>query len=133
MNKTVRIHRTGGHESDWMLGVRSALARWYRAQLGRELADLLRAIPQADTLGRRRALRQRQPHAPLATRAYRPRLESTTAVRAHVMQPLLGAVGAESALVRADASLRRVRWQISIAVFTVGAQLQSHRGQLPVR
>src|SRR4051794_22817909 len=116
----------------------AALARTTRRRprgcltlLGRDVAyrrderRQLRPVPlQVHALGGRRPLGEREPGAPLAGRAYRPRHEAAAAVRADIVQHALDAVGAEGALVGADPRVGRPRRQVLVAVLAVGSELK---------
>jgi large repetitive protein len=90
------------------------------------------ARPSASTLGCARPTRCRAQHAlrrrrtlqQLLRRTDRPRHEIAAAIGAAVAEYVGRAIGAEGALVGADARLGRVRRQVAIATFAVGAQGQ---------
>lgn len=52
--------------------------------------------------------------------------ETTAAIRADIFQMCFNAVRAESALIRADTGVRRVRRQVAIAIFTVRTKFERH-------
>src|SRR5882757_6107148 len=89
-------------------GARSSPHPW-SAILGRHIpdtsrmrSDIVQAIGQMDALFRRRALLDRQSRPPFVRRPDRPWDETAAAVRAHVVEFALDAIGTECALVRAD-------------------------------
>jgi PAS domain-containing protein len=90
--------------------------------------DIVMTKRQMDPLGRRRVFSGRYARPPFGCRPDRARDKTAAAVRAHIVQPLLGAVRAERALIAADARFRGIRRQIPVAIFAVRSQLQRHGG-----
>jgi hypothetical protein len=61
---------------------------------------------------------------PVPGRSDRPGNKSTAAIRAHVVQEVIHARGAERALIGADARFKRVGWQRLIAILTGWSELE---------
>jgi len=90
--------------------------------------DFVEPILETNPLVRRRLLCGTNARPPFIRRPDRPRRKAAAAVRADIVQLVLGAVGAEGALIAADARLRR-RWRkVLVAIFAVRSQLQRHGG-----
>jgi len=68
---------------------------------------------------------------PFLRGADRPRDKSAAAVRAHIIELFDRAVRTERAFVAADASIRRMRRQILVAIFAVRPELQRHGRRAP--
>src|SRR5580692_638128 len=89
-------------------------------------SDIVMIKRQADPLRRRQLLCGRHAGPPLRRRPDWARGEAAAAVRAYVVELVLGAVGAERALITANARFRRVRRKVLVAIFAVRPQLQRH-------
>jgi hypothetical protein len=92
------------------------------------LGDFVETVGEMHPLVRQRPLRHRLSRPPLPGRPDWPRDKTTTAVRAHIMEFVLGAIRAERALVRADARFHRGRRQVLVAIFAIRPELQRHGG-----
>src|SRR5271169_1868736 len=77
-------------------------------------------------LRRSRLLLDRHPRPPFLRGPDRPRGKSAAAVRAHIAKLALDAVRTESALVTADARLRRIGRKVLVAIFAVWPELERH-------
>src|SRR5579871_2172496 len=89
--------------------------------------DVIERIFQVHPLVGGRMLCDAYARPPFLGRAYWPGYESAAAIRADIVEFLLGAIGAEGALVAANARLRRMRRQVLVAIFAVRPKLQRHR------
>ena len=67
-----------------------------------------------------------RPGPPIVRRPDRARREAAAAIRTDVAQLIVDAVGAEGALVGADARLRAVRRKILVAIFAIGSKRECH-------
>jgi hypothetical protein len=85
-----------------------------------------RVYDRRTTGGRGGALGEREAGTPLGCRPDRPRREAAAAVGTDVVELTLDAVGAERALVAADARVDRSWGQVLVAELAVGTQLQRH-------
>src|SRR5262249_23706318 len=70
--------------------------------------------------------------SPCLPRPNRPRLETTAAVRAHVVPNLVDALRAERALVRADARIGSIRREVLVAELAVRTEFE-HRQSAQLR
>ena len=61
---------------------------------------------------------------PVLFRADRAHSKPAAAVGAYIVQYALRAICTKSALVRADAGVRRIGWQVAITMFATGSQFQ---------
>ena len=86
---------------------------------------------QTDVFGRRRLLGETDSGAPLGRRPDWSRRKSAAAVGADVVEMGFDAIGAEGALVGADARVGRRRRQILVAVFAVGSELEHGCRSIP--
>src|SRR5260221_2779717 len=116
------LHRPGMTRSS------SPLFRRNIPQPRRMRSHILEAVLQMHALVGRRLLvdadaRPRRGHGP-----DRPGYKTAAAVRADVVQFVLGAVRTERAFVGTDPRLRRVRRQVLVAIFAVRPELQRHGG-----
>ena len=100
----------------------SAFFRGYVPKLLDDLDHLLHRVPKAAPALIRRMASQARPVAPGVRGANRARGKTPAAVRTHVVEGVLDAVGAERALVRADSGVRRGRRKIGVTQFAVRAQ-----------
>ncbi len=94
--------------------------------------DIRVGIAEVDPRRARRLVRPRHPRPPGPRGPDRPGREPAPAIGADIGQPPLRAVGAKGAFIAADPSLRRVRRQILVTGFAIGAQGQGH-GVSPIR
>src|SRR5215217_3689138 len=73
-----------------------------------------------------RPLRNRQSRTPFLGRANGTWSKTPAAVRALIMEFVLGAIGTERALIAADPRMRGIGRKIPVAVFAVWPKLQRH-------
>ena len=92
--------------------------------------DILRVIFEMHALARSRVLCQRYALPPFLRRPERSRCKSAAAIRAHVAELGLDAIGTEGALITADPSFGRIRPKILVARFAVRSKLQRHDGRI---
>jgi hypothetical protein len=88
--------------------------------------NLFARIGQEHALDRRRPLRGREPESPLSCRADWPGRKASAAIGADIEKYVLHAIGAERALVAADARDGGRGREIPVATFAIRAQLQGH-------
>ena len=88
--------------------------------------DIFKAVFEMHAFVGRRMLGDTYAWPPFLRGADRPRDKSAAAVRAHIIELFDRAVRTERAFVAADASIRRMRRQILVAIFAVRPELQRH-------
>jgi hypothetical protein len=89
-------------------------------------SDIIVTEGQMNPLGRRRLLYGRYAGPPFGRRPDRPLHKTAAAVRAYIVELVLGAVRTEGALEAADSRFRCARRKVLVAVFAVRSQLQCH-------
>src|SRR5262249_28856758 len=82
---------------------------------------------QMDPRGRSWPRANTDARPPFSRRPDRPGREPAAAIRADVVQHRFDALGAEGAFETADTRVRRIWWQVLVAVLTVRSQLQHQR------
>jgi hypothetical protein len=90
--------------------------RWDRLDLGRETRMHLQIHRMVLHLGARRICPKKVVIVPIRRRSDRSRDELTAAILANISQNAFDAGGAEGALIRADARLKRIRRQRLVSV-----------------
>ena len=97
-------------------------------KLRRMRRNIFQTVFQMDALVRRSLLDDADPGPPLGCGPDRSRCEAASAVRAYIVQFVVGTISAERAFVGAYPRFHCVRRQVLVAIFAVRAELQSHDG-----
>jgi hypothetical protein len=120
-----------------LLTLLAMTARIDSSLLGRNVAnpcrmrgDILKAIFEMHPLARSRVLFERYTRPPFLRGPDRPRRKSAAAVRTHIAEPDVDAIGTKGALIAADPRLNRIRRKILVAIFAVRSKLQRHDGRV---
>ena len=125
---TSSAHRRSGSAARWYPRARCRLSGARAGWRGSppHAARCRRGCRRDGPAGSRAGASRPRGRGAIAGRPDRPRHEAAAAVRADIVQLGLDAIGAEGALVAADARLGRCRRQVLVAIFAVGPKLERH-------
>jgi hypothetical protein len=104
----------------------SAILRGDLPDAGRIFSDIVKAEFEMDALAGWRVRLGAYAGTPWRRWPDRPRGKTSTAIGTYIVELVLDTVRTECAFVAADPCLRRSRWKVLVAIFTVRSQLQRH-------